>query len=76
MRHIDFLQLLPFFSGFFFLLSFVGGGLWTAAGAGEAEGAGPEGGAGADFETHSATVSPAGMGTHTAGGNRNRQEEK
>lgn len=65
---IDFLQLLPFFSGFFFSL---GAGLWpaAAAGAGEAEGADGWGG-GAGFETHSATASPAGMGTHTAGENR------
>lgn len=74
--HIYFLQLLPFFSGFFFLLSSLGGGLWTAA-AGEAEGAGPEGVGGVGFEMHSTLVSPDGMATsRTARGTQEKGQRK
>lgn len=51
---------LPFFSGFFFLPSSLGGGL-LAASAGELETAGPEGSEG--FEQHSTFIWPEGMAT-------------
>lgn len=68
MCHIFFIQPLPFFSGFFFLFSSLGGGLWTAAAAaaaaaGGAEGAGAEGVEGVGFELHSTAGSPDGMAT-------------
>lgn len=78
MCHTYFLQLLPFFSGFlFFLLSSLGGGLWTAA-AGEAEGAGPEGVGGVGTGGHSVLASSDGMATSsTTGGTKDRgQMEK
>lgn len=57
----------PFFSGFFFLLSSLGGGLWTAA-AGEAEGAGPVDLGAVGFELHSTMASADGMATSRTAG--------
>lgn len=69
-------QLLPFFSGFFFLFSSLGAGLWTAA-AGEAEGACPEGVGGMVFEKDSTLVSPDGIATsHTTIGTQEKGQKK
>lgn len=55
---------LPFFSGFFFLFSALGGELWTAAG-GEAAGGGPDAAGGAGSDLHSTEESPDVMVTQT-----------
>lgn len=69
-------QLLPFFSGFFFLFSSLGVALWTAA-AGEAEGTGPEGVGGMVFEKDSTPVSPDGIATlHTTIGTQEKDQNK
>lgn len=69
-------QLLPFFSGFFFLFSSLGAGLWTAA-AGEAGGAGPEAVGGMAFEMDSTPVSPDGIATsHTTIGTQEKDQKK
>lgn len=60
-------KILPFLSGFFFLFSSLGGGLWTAA-AGEVAGGGPDAAGGAGSGLHSTLASPDVMVTQTKRG--------